>query len=38
MDELAFRKEVHKEELEDLKKRLTQGPLSTLYLNKYYKI
>ena len=37
MDELAFRKEVHKEELEDLRKRVTQGPLSTLDLNNFYK-
>lgn len=34
---MAFRKEVHKEELEDLKKRMTQGPLSTLDLNNFYK-
>jgi hypothetical protein len=37
MDELAFRKEVHKEELEDLRKRVTQGPLSTLDINNFYK-
>ena len=37
IDELAFRKEVHKEELDDLRKRVTQGPLSSVDLNNFYK-
>ena len=37
MDELSFRKEVHKEELHDLNNRVSQGPLSSVDLNNFYK-
>lgn len=36
-DEVEFRKEVHKEECDDLRRRPLQGPLSTVDLNNFYK-